>query len=206
MSSPQFAQKSQRSFQKLKPTTASNTRTQLSSTNTQYIFNFPQKIYIKNEYINIQNSSRDQRENLNSMNSLDHFLQNYSRSLSPNPLILTEMRQRKLKINQRNKSENNFNNTFNNTIKNSTFFEENDKSNDSIDKTNKNQENTQKGHDYLDILFDDSLICLRNRMVKEEKNSNKKPRKISLSPILIKRFEENTNSLIKPLSKSIFFF
>ena len=222
MNSPNFTQKSQ-NFPKFKTNiNFSNPKSQLSSSNAQYIFNFPQKVFIKNQFINIPNSKEN---NVDYFHSLDFLLKKYSKSLSPNPYILTVKTQPKQKSNKRNKSNNIFNRS-NISMKNATFFDDNNKfsdenlqvfdENNTFYEKNKNYQRNQifrkskmqnfrsenqKNHNYLDILFDDSLISLRDHIVKDGEFF-KAQRIKSLSPFSHNKSEDSNTPLKKPFSKS----
>lgn len=185
-----------------------------SDSNPQYIFNFPQKVFIKNQYINLQNSTI--RDNHKSFTTLDRLLQEYSKSLSPNTNYNLNIK-RRYKNNKRQKSIKNFSCT----QKNPSFFQENSNSKSVYNVKNQNnieelmikskklhifKKQPKKNYDYLDNLFDDSL---RDKETKPREIPFTNKTKYSLNPNIISKNGDPTNnsdSYRRSLSRSIVIF
>lgn len=140
--------------------------------NTKYVFSHPQKVFIKNQYINIQNMPRE-TNNVSSMNLLHRFLKQYSKSLSPETLILTE-RPKSSHYKRRQNNDRPLNK------KPNFYTSREDNSSSFFNKKQKYLSSSPKNINFENDEDDGSLICLGNKIVK---CIDRKPKKIEiLSP------------------------
>lgn len=173
MSAQVFApQKIKKKLHRTHSNISKNPEEPLLLSNTKYVFSNPQKVFIKNQYINIQNMPRE-TNNVSSMNLLHRFLKQYSKSLSPETLILTE----RPKSSQYKRRQNNDRQT---KEKKTAFFTSREENSSSFFNNKKKYLSSSPKNNNFDNDDDESLICLGNKIAK---CIDRKPKKIEiLSP------------------------
>jgi len=202
-----FPQKPFPYFKKSKILLKNHPKNASYGSNSQGFFQYPPKIFIKNQYINIQNSSRDNY--FDTLISLNKLLKRYSKSLTPTlPQKPSPYRKK-----DRNQSQNQ---ASQNSIKNQSVYDEWKKTVDFSQKKNQNKnqnpskteemfpnvkKSPQKSKKYLEMLFDDSLISRRNKSPASEKeelfndgpkqNGQKNHRILSSSPFTKDKLESD---------------